>query len=561
MSPFRKGIITPLPSCFGLFLLFLITFFSNSLSANNQEIYSDQKAAQEFVSSNLPVIVIDTYGQTIQDDPRIVAHMGVIDNAGSRNALTDPFNNYDGLINIEIRGSSGQMMDWPKKQYGFETCDSLGDNRNVALLGLPAENDWILYPPYSDKSMLRNVLAYRFARDMGRYASRTRFCELVLNGEYCGVYVLLEKIKRDKRRVNVAELQPDDNSGDELTGGYIIKVDRSAGEENEGWTSPFSPNPFFSRVEYLFHYPKPADISQAQQDYIENYITAFETIMDQSDWKLYYQEYFDVDAFIDFWLINELTKNVDSFSLSTFFYKNKDSKDKRLVMGPVWDFNLGFGNVNYFDGQKIDGFILDRKVQTMEEIPVWFQTLARDQEIRSLFAARWQELRGSLLAPARINSLIDSLTTVLDEAQERNFTCWPILGQQIWPNNYVGQSYSDEIVYLKDWIQQRCEWIDNETKTNTLVREHIPVRCELLNNYPNPFNESTFIAFRQSSPAHVKIVIYDVLGRMVTTLLDKEKNAGYYRVVFNATGLAGGIYFIQVTCAGHTCYSRMTLVK
>jgi len=465
------------------------------------------------------------------------------------------------LINIEIRGSSGQWQNWPKKQYGFETCDSLGDNRNVALLGMPAENDWILYPPYSDKSLIRNVLAYRFARDMGRYATRTRFCELVLNDEYCGVYVLLEKIKRDKRRVNIAELQPDDNSGDQLTGGYIIKVDRTAGKENEGWISPFSTNPFFSRMQYLFHYPKPGDISQAQQDYIENYITAFETIMDQSDWKLYYQEYFDVDAFIDFWLINELTKNVDSFSLSTFFYKNEDSKDKRLVMGPVWDFNLGFGNVNYFDGQEIDGFILDRKVQMRDAIPVWCQTLARDQEIRSLFTVRWQELRRSILAPERMNSLIDSLTTVLDEAQARNFDRWPIMGQYVWPNNYVGQSYSDEIDYLKDWIQQHCEWIDKETNTYTLIREQIPVRCELFNNYPNPFNESTFITFHLGMPAHVKIVIYDVLGRLVTTLLDERENAGFHRIVFNAAGLVGGIYFTQITCAGCTSYSKMTLVR
>jgi hypothetical protein len=327
-------------------ILILFSAYNKLTAAQSQPLVKIQNSALEFSSSNLPIIVIDTDGKTILNNPRIIAKMGVIDNAGKRNFLTDPLNNYDGLISIEIRGSSGQWQNWPKKQYGFETCDSLGNNRNVALLGLPSENDWILYPPYSDKSLIRNILAYRFARDMGRYATRTRFCELVLNGDYRGVYVLLEKIKRDKRRVDIPELQPDEISGDKLTGGYIIKADRSAGEDNAGWNSLFSLNPFGQKVQYLYHYPKPGDITTEQQDYIKNYINSFETLMSQSDWKLHYQEFFDVDAFVDFWIVNELTKNVDFLSFSAFFYKDKDSKDKRLKMGPVWDFNLGFGNVN-----------------------------------------------------------------------------------------------------------------------------------------------------------------------------------------------------------------------
>src|SRR6186997_1785132 len=137
-------------------------------------------------SSNLPIIIIDTYGQVIADDPRITVHMGIIDNGtGNMNHVTDPFNNYDNEVTIEIRGSTSQM--YPKKSYAFTPVDSLGNNVNASLLTLPDESDWILYAPYPDKTLLRNTLAYHLYSRMGHYTSRTRFAELILNGEYRGV--------------------------------------------------------------------------------------------------------------------------------------------------------------------------------------------------------------------------------------------------------------------------------------------------------------------------------------------------------------------------------------
>lgn len=176
--------------------------------------------SHQFQSSNLPIVIIDTYGQEIPDEPKILARMGIIDNGeGQRNHLHDPRNNYDGLIGIEVRGSTTRWF--PKKQYAVETRDHFGNDSTVSLLGFPPEEDWILYAPYSDKSLMRNVLAYKLSNDLGRYASRTRFCELVLNGSYEGVYVLMEKIKRDRNRVNISKLLPTDIAGDAVTGGYI----------------------------------------------------------------------------------------------------------------------------------------------------------------------------------------------------------------------------------------------------------------------------------------------------------------------------------------------------
>ena len=193
-----------------------------------------------FNSSNLPIVLIDTYGQEIMDDPKIQVGMKIIDNLpGQRNYVTD-IPAYDGYAGIEIRGSSSQMF--PKKSYGFESWDGLGEELEVPLLGMPEESDWILNANYSDKTLCRNTLAYQVFRNMGHYATRYEHVEVVINGVYKGVYIFSEKIKRDADRVDIAKLKPDDNSGDPLTGGYIFKIDKPTGTGGgEGWESNFPP--------------------------------------------------------------------------------------------------------------------------------------------------------------------------------------------------------------------------------------------------------------------------------------------------------------------------------
>ena len=168
--------------------------------------------------------MIDTYGEEIPDEYKIVAHMGIIDNGTNMNYYDDPFNGYDGQISIETRGSTSQSF--PKKQYALETQDSDGENLNVPILGMPSENDWILHAPYSDKSLLRNFLSYELYGEMGWYSTRTRFCEVVINGDYKGLYLFMEKIKRDNNRVDISTLNPDEILDDDLTGGYILKIDK-----------------------------------------------------------------------------------------------------------------------------------------------------------------------------------------------------------------------------------------------------------------------------------------------------------------------------------------------
>ena len=281
-----------------------------------------------FTSSNLPIVVINTNGQTIKDDPKIEATMGIIYNGvGLRNNVTDAANNYNGKIGIEIRGSSSQMF--PKKQYGIELHDALGASIDASLLGLPKQSDWILFAPYNDKSLVRDPLAYKLGRDLGRYAPRTKYCEVVLNGEYQGIYVLIEKIKRDKNRVDINKLDPIEITNDDLTGGYIIKIDKDTGTGGEGWASTFTP-PGRSGTQTIFFqydYPKAANIVVQQKEYIKQYVAAFENALAGDNFKdpnQGYAKYIDVDSFIDYFIANEVSKNVDAYRLSTFMYKRKD---------------------------------------------------------------------------------------------------------------------------------------------------------------------------------------------------------------------------------------------
>ena len=418
-----------------------------------------------FNSSNLPIIVINTNGQAIMDDPRIVCDMGIIDNGlGNINYISDPYNDYNGKISIEYRGSSSQSF--PKKPYALETQDAIGNNNNVALLGMPVENDWILYAPYSDKALMRNFLTFDLGRKMGNYSPRTVYCELVINGDYQGIYVLMEKIKIDNDRVDIAKLDADDLAGDSLTGGYIIKVDKYTGTGGTNWLSDF-PNIGGGSTYIQYHYPEASVMQPQQMDYIEHFVDSFEYALagpQFSDSLIGYSKYIDVNSFIDLYLINELSKNIDGYRLSTYMYKDRDDNDGKLTMGPFWDYNLAFGNADYCDGGITSGWEVNSGCGG--ENPFWFERLLDDTTYQNKLKCRWEYLRERCFFEDSLFSFIDSLALYLDDAQQRNFQKWNILGNYVWPNFYVGNTYQDELNFFKSWIGDRLIWIDNNLGGN-----------------------------------------------------------------------------------------------
>ena len=519
----------------------------------------DPEGTVDFKSSNLPIIWIDTHGQQIPDDPRIIADMGVIDNGpGKRNQPTDSCNVYRGRIAINLRGSSSQ--NFPQKPYRFETQDSIGNNLNVSLLGMPRENDWILYATYRDTTLIHNVIAYGISNDMGRYATRTRFCELVLNGDYKGIYVLMEKIKRDNKRVDISAMDADDVAGDSLTGGYIIKIDKNAGEKS--WRS-------LKGIQYLYVYPKPAEIVPKQEAYIRNFMDDFEQAM-TDDWTMgplpSYLQYMDRESFVDHFIINEFCKNCDAYRISAFMHKDRDSKGGKLTMGPVWDMDLSLDDA-YFreDRGLIKGWEVDYRLRRPNDMqpPFWWEKLAHDPSFEAPASARWQELRRGLLSKDRLYARIDSLVALTTEARERNF--------QKWPGILNGASYESKIQRMKRWISDRLDWIDSHIgKLSTSVEENGKPETigdfQLYGNYPNPFNASTVIDYDLPAAGRVKILVMDPLGRVVRIMADEVQSAGRHRIVWDGTDDTGvsaatGIYLVRMTCGGNTKTGKLMLLR
>lgn len=501
------------------------------------------------LSSNLPIVVINTAGATILDDPKIVADMGIIDNGpGQRNSVTDTYNNYSGKIGIEIRGSSSQSF--PKKQYSIELRDATGEGVSAPLLGLPPEEDWVLFAPYNDKTLMRDVLAYKIGRDLNRYAPRTRFCELVLNGNYEGIYVLIEKIKRDNNRVDINKLNPDENSGNDLTGGYIIKIDKETGSGNGGWTSSYvPPNRSGNQTIYFqYDYPKAEDISTEQKNYIRQFMLNFETALTGAgftDPVNGYTRYADADSFIDFFIVNEVSKNVDGYRLSTFMHKQRDSDGGKLIMGPVWDFNLGFGNADYCTSGNPEGWVTGFNSICPQDywlIPFWWGRLYQDPAYRSKLAARWAEVRSNQLQTSRLHTYIDSVYSVLhSEATFRNFQRWPVLGLYVWPNFFVGSSYTEEVNWLKTWITNRMNWLDaNMPQVITAVESNTSFQV-----YPNPFLNEVYLEYSLSEPGKFEVEWFDSSGKGFHKFSETQISKGAYQTTINTQNWPSGLYYFR----------------
>ena len=515
-----------------------------------------------FDTSNLPILMIDTYGNSIPDEPRIDAYLGIIDNETGLNHVTDDFNGYNGHITIEKRGNSSQWND--KTPYRFETVDEDGENNNVSLLGMPEENDWVLYAPWQDKSMVRNILTYKLSNDIGRYAPRTKLVELYLNDGYEGVYVLMEKIKRDGDRVDISKLNPDEISGDDVTGGYILKFDWFFTGDNIGG--------FQSNVDgmtYNYHYPQPSDIVPEQEEYIIDYINNFENIMSSdnyTDLDTGYPSIMNVESFVDFILLQELAKNVDAYRLSTYIYKNKESVDNRLTAGPVWDFNHGYGNCDYGETWEIDNWLLEYNPEGGDQMSFWWERLWQDENFQYKAAERYTELRSTIFSEEHINSIIDSSVNELGDAVDRNFSKWPILGTYVWPNYYVFETHEQEVDYLKSWISDRLEWMDSEIlllKTESSIK---PENFYINEAYPNPFNPYTTLSYYLPNNETVQIKIFDIMGRQVKTFVMPDQIVGYGSIQWNGTNdydqrVSSGLYLYTIQAGNFRGTKKMVILE
>ncbi|CAN5450184.1 hypothetical protein BH10BAC1_BH10BAC1_01810 [soil metagenome] len=517
-----------------------------------------------FTSSNLPIVVINTGGSAIPSEPKLAAQMGIIYNGvGIRNYMTDPFNNYNNKIGIETRGSSSSTF--PQKTYGFETRNNLGLQNDTIVLGMPTEHDWILYAPYDDKTCMRNVLTYDIANKTGHYASRTRFCELVINGQYQGIYVVMEKIKRDSNRVDISKLKTTDISGDQLTGGYIIKVDRIDGPGSY-WTSPYLAADG-SSVDFVHVYPANGTIVTQQRNYIMAYIDTVEDVLASPGFAnptTGYRKYIGVNSFIDYFILNEVSKNVDGYRLSTFFYKDKQSSGGKLKAGPAWDYNLAWWNADYCGGDDETGWAYD--IGTIcsggWQPNFWWARLLQDPSYTAQLRCRWEELRLTTLSIPVLNNYVDSVGAYLNESQARHFTVWPIIGAYTWPNpSPIPTSYAGELTAIKTWIASRIAWMDINLPgvCNVGINETILTENNF-NVYPNPFSNSFHLQFYLPQSEKIKIEVTDLLGKRVKFVDEKEFGSGEnnLEITINDGELTKGMYLLSISSPQGTLVKKLT---
>ena len=411
--------------------------------------------AQAFTDSNLPIVVIETDGGTsIPEEPKILATMKIIwHQDGSRNYLTDidhpEFLNYDGRIGIERRGYSSQMVS-DKKPYGLTTLqDDNTSNNNVSLFGMPAENDWILNPLAYDQTGMRDVLAYELSNQIGQYASRSQYCEVVLNGNYRGLYVFMEKIKVDKNRVNIEKMDETCNQPPEVTGGYIVQANRGDNDPVAWTMQTYQMNWWWPvNTEFIHHYPKHENITSTQNDYIHNVFLDLESVAHSynTDITTGIPSVIDIPSFVDFMIMAEFTSNVDVYHLSTFFHKDRCGK---LRAGPIWDYNLAFGYDAFGNRSGYDVWQFDNQDNTG---PRFWKDLFDTDAFRCYFAKRWFEVTedGMPLDYNLISNRIDEIDTLIAEAISRDNQRWNQMNQHA---QYVNN--------MKNWIQQRINWLNN----------------------------------------------------------------------------------------------------
>ena len=446
--------------------------------------------------SNLPVVIIDSFGENIDNNGTIgcwnpdgpeypyqpVASVFFDLDKDTGLASTADVPDFAGRAGSRIRGESSRC--WEKRQYAFELWDDNDLDEKHSLLGMPSESDWILNAPYGDKTLMRNVLAYKWGNDImtGFAAPGTKFVEVFYNqdggncsyADYRGVYVLIEKIKVSKNRLDIGSLDPADNdiNSPDITGGYILRVDKNHGEETFGTS-------YIGAVQY--YDPDEFTLTGTQKTWIQNHISEFEGVLSplNTDPVTGYPKYIDVENFQETDAILELFKNVDGFKLSMYFYKERNGK---ISFGPMWDYNFGSGNArdpgypdhwwwfpdwfpyasNTDEGWFNDGFA----------VYGWHDRLMQDFEYKLGTADKWFEHREDKLSDAQIIADIDSnyayLTTNVpfaggaDNAADRNFTRYNILNSYIECNYYYGNNtWFAEQANIPHTYYMEKEWLKN----------------------------------------------------------------------------------------------------
>lgn len=439
--------------------------------------YPPRNTEVELTSTNLPIVWIEVKGRTIDRYERIEGHMKIIDNGKGNLNYADTVAHpgqhidYEGFIALRYRGNS-TFNDSPKKPYSFRTLDGrmkYGSKQKAKILGMGKDDNWALLAPYSDKSMMRNLLAFEISRPWMEYTPKGRFCEVFLDGTYYGVYILCEVVSMGKHRLN---LNKPGKSGDPLTGDYLVEVDY---DDDKHYRSKYHPTDSMGKaftdrfIHIQYKSPNLDDLNEMQLRYINRRINQMESAFASPAYRdpdKGYRRYIDVLSFIDYQLAMELGHNIDGYRKSCKLYKRRDNKDGRFKT-VVWDMNLAYGNCKLRDGWRTDGWIYqsnDLLYSAGEDflIPFWWTRLNSDEAYQAMLRERWAQYRQSNLSEEALMAVIDSMANELTAcgAIDRDSQAWPRWGKYVWPNYYIAKNFDDELSFLKQWLRDRIAWMD-----------------------------------------------------------------------------------------------------
>lgn len=467
-------------------LAFSFLFFLNC-GKNTPEV-AISTSPPDVDTGELPYIRIST-ASLIENEPKVPGMMVVFE---------DQEVTFNAPIGIEYRGSTSFRLS-NKKSYGLETWDENNEDVDASLFGFPEEEDWILTGhvfnaannTLFDPTLIHHYLGYTLYERMGRYASRCKFVELEINNDYKGLYVFMEKLKRDNGRIDIEKMTTDDNALPELAGGYILKIDKTSGGDvapgqplsyyETNWADdalytsensfrsdydivgqPLSIEPYgppyhanqFLETYFLYDYPKAEEITPAQKNYIQDYVNAFETALindapNAADPT--YLQFIDLDSFVDFFIINEITGNVDGYRISTFMHKPRNGK---LKMGPIWDLNIGY---NRQGRVPFDDWIANYNTHVPQDawmVPFWWTRLLESDVFKARLKQRWQTFRAGALSTGNVVGLVNETSDYLTEngAVERNYNRW----------DGIDVNYSEVISQLKSYMENRLNWMDSQ---------------------------------------------------------------------------------------------------
>jgi hypothetical protein len=436
-------------------------------------------------SSNLPIVIVDTSRQNIGTTLARVSSVFIDRGPQGRAKMTDP-PDFAGRGGLKKRGSS--TVGVAKPTYALEVWDENNRDRDFPILGMPADSDWILYAPFTfDRALINNALMFDLSNQVGRYAVRTRFVEMYLNanddtvsaGDYVGLYILMEKIKRGEERVNVEKLDPWDSTAPRITGGYMLKIDR-VDPGDKGFRTARG-NPTYGDGTMCYVDPKESEITATQSAWIRGYLDAFENALygtNFADPQTGYARYIDVDCFIDHNLLNMLAMNVDALRLSTYLYKPRSGK---LGIGPLWDFDRSLDSTDGRDNNAQSWRGTSDATDYLKY--VWWNRLFEDATFWQKYIDRWYALRKGAFSTASLNATIDAMADEIREAQARNYQKWPSQGPRFG-------GFQGEIDHLKQWLQTRCTWVDSQFITPPRIVPdggHVQAGSvvSLVSSYPN----------------------------------------------------------------------------